>query len=295
MHAFLWQPGSGPPTDLGTLDGDSTSYARAVNQAGRVVGSSTPSSGYDHNHAFSWTPTVPNGPSGSMTGLGALPTDSASAANAINTATSVQVVGNSVHGTGINVGYRAVLWQNGKVIDLVKQIPSRSGWSALANATGVNGTGQIVGQGVAPSGNRHAFLLTPSPGGSPLTAAALPGAAVTQTLHQEQVAPLLSDALTRWQAAGVDTSGLGDIQILIANFAGRTLGPASGHTIALDDNAGGWGWFVDPTPADDSGFTAGNQGEQHRMDLRSAVMHELGHPLGYEHDDHDDAVMAATL
>ena len=94
----------------------------------------------------------------------------------------------------------------------------------------------------------------------------------------------------------MDTSRLHGIDIRIADLGGTTLGLASGNTIWLDDNAAGWGWFVDPTPWDDSEFTTpGNQGEQNRMDLLSAVMHEMGHVLGLEHSDHDDDVMYETL
>ena len=76
----------------------------------------------------------------------------------------------------------------------------------------------------------------------------------------------------------MNTSALGNIQIQIANLGGTTLGVASGDTLWLDDNAAGWGWFVDPTPWDDSEFTTpGNQGEQNRMGLLTALAHEIGH------------------
>ena len=108
------------------------------------------------------------------------------------------------------------------------------------------------------------------------------------------VQPLLDEAIQRWLAAGVDTSILNGIDVRIADLGGATLGLASGHTITLDDNAAGWGWFVDPTPWDDSEFTTpGNQGEQNRMDLLTVLEHELGHLLGKEHEA--TGVMIDTL
>jgi DNA-binding beta-propeller fold protein YncE len=127
-----------------------------------------------------------------------------------------------------------------------------------------------------------------------LLAASTPPAPVTQKLAAGQVQPLFAEALARWQAVGADTSGLGNIQIQIGNLGGHTLGMASGHTIWLDDNAVGWGWFIDPTPWDDSEFTTpGDQGEQNRMDLLTALEHEVGHLLGREHED--TGVMIDTL
>ena len=91
--------------------------------------------------------------------------------------------------------------------------------------------------------------------------------------------------MARWQAAGVDTGGLSGVDVRIADLGGATLGLASGNTIWLDDDAAGWGWFVDPTPADDCEFTTpGDQGEQGRMDLLTVLMHEIGHLLGQDHE-----------
>jgi hypothetical protein len=52
----------------------------------------------------------------------------------------------------------------------------------------------------------------------------------------------------------------------------------------VDVTAAGYGWFVDPTPADDSEFGLGMAGSPAagRMDLLTVVMHELGHVIGLE-------------
>jgi hypothetical protein len=96
--------------------------------------------------------------------------------------------------------------------------------------------------------------------------------------------------VARWQAAGAAAGG---VDVRVADLGGATLGLAVGRTIWLDDDAAGWGWFVDPTPGDDSEFTTpGDQGEQRRIDLLTVLEHELGHLLGREHGD---GVMAETL
>jgi hypothetical protein len=59
------------------------------------------------------------------------------------------------------------------------------------------------------------------------------------------------------------------------------------------DNASGWGWFVNPTPWEDSELaTPGDQGERHRMDLLPVLLHEIGHFRG--HDPDAEGMMGQT-
>jgi hypothetical protein len=104
-------------------------------------------------------------------------------------------------------------------------------------------------------------------------------------LKRGQLQPILDEAIARWDDEGGNTERLANIKVRIANLPGRTLAKVRGNTIWIDSKAAGWGWFVDPTPSDDSEFTMpGDQGEQNRMDLLSVLMHEVGHMLGHEHD-----------
>lgn len=54
---------------------------------------------------------------------------------------------------------RAVMWNNGRLVDLNTRLPRRSGW-VLWRALDINDKGQIVGEG-RRNGQTRAFLLTP--------------------------------------------------------------------------------------------------------------------------------------
>jgi hypothetical protein len=125
-----------------------------------------------------------------------------------------------------------------------------------------------------------------------------------ESISDLQLAPIVAEAISRLEAqfgSQVETA-LAGIKVEVANLSGKTLGEVSGNTIWIDNDAAGYGWFVDSTPLDDAEFTrlasdallapSGSAANQ-RADLLTAVMHEMGHVLGYQ--DVADGLMSATL
>jgi hypothetical protein len=116
----------------------------------------------------------------------------------------------------------------------------------------------------------------------------------TGTLTNQELQDTVSAALTRLQDAGVGSAMLARLQSYT-----YTVGPLSGslvgytyardHTVVFDDNAAGYGWFVDPTPLSDEEFGSDGAGgltarpgsaAAGHMDLLTVVLHEMGHVAG---------------
>jgi hypothetical protein len=120
----------------------------------------------------------------------------------------------------------------------------------------------------------------------------------TQTLDMDVLAPWLGTL----QLDGYLSSGL---DVTTAPLATGAVGQTTGNTITLDNNANGYGWYIDLTPGLNEEFLPtsnpyewvakpGSEAEG-KMDLLTVLLHEAAHSLGLDHTADAHALMAPTL
>jgi len=178
-HAFVWSPTtpngtSGSMVDIGDLPGgEEYGVGMGINATGQVVGYGAAAAG---RRAFLWTPSVPNGDSGTMINLGTLPGDDASTATAINRFGFV--VGNSSFNNNPYATHGFLWTAAGGMIDLNSLLDQDyPGWT-IYSGDSINDYGQITGEAIydpdgpgGVEGYPRPYLLTPA---APLQEPAIP-------------------------------------------------------------------------------------------------------------------------
>jgi hypothetical protein len=139
--------------------------------------------------------------------------------------------------------------------------------------------------------------------GSPLLASGTRATAVPALdLDRAMLTSLVAESRTRWETSGIDTSLLGDVEVRVSDLPANQLALAAANVIIIDSSAAGYGWFVDATPQDNGEFRQVSSTEFRarrtsdaygRIDLLTAIMHEMGHLLGEQHTR--SGLMAETL
>tara|TARA_R110002111_G_scaffold227346_1_gene288827 strand:+ start:57078 stop:71642 length:14565 start_codon:yes stop_codon:yes gene_type:complete len=170
-------------------------------------------------------------------------------------------------------------------------------WEILGTVTvGANGTITVTLSDTATDGSILADAVRIERTG-PLVAAAGTGSGIAPVITQADLNSVRDAALNYWAASGLSETQLSLLQsvnFVLSDLPDAMLGGATSTTIMIDVNAAGYGWFVDDTPFDSSEFTLDANGNLvanemgaafGRMDLLTVVMHELGHTLGYDHED----------
>ncbi|MBI2421795.1 MAG: tandem-95 repeat protein [Candidatus Hydrogenedentes bacterium] len=183
--------------------------------------------------------------------------------------------------------------------------------SAAVNANELDDANSVGGNPVTSAQISVSGTVTFGAAAPPLPLLAAPGgvdAAQLGGLHvltQAELDSLAAAAIAHWSANGLNATQVSHLRSLsfeIADMPGSYLGTATPYHIIIDEDAAGYGWFIDPTPLDDNEFPDARSAVRRyarpeldsagRMDLLSAIMHEMGHALGlddsYTTDARDD-------
>jgi hypothetical protein len=141
------------------------------------------------------------------------------------------------------------------------------------------------------------------PGLSALTVTSMQGTTgASSEVTAADVAAVAAAAVQQWAAVATPSqlAELSKLQfVVVSDLPNNQIAWNAGNgTIQIDATAAGIGWFVDSTPQDSNEFqSTGNAAPTSaaygKMDLLSALVHEVGHAVGYEHSD--GGVMADTL
>jgi large repetitive protein len=128
---------------------------------------------------------------------------------------------------------------------------------------------------------------------------------VTSSLTATELAKIVDAAIAQWAASGLsaaDVAKMEAVSISIANLPNSELGWATQNGITIDDDAAGFGWFVDLTPNANEEYALSRMGQlvatnaaAGHMDLLTVVMHELGHTLGLSDSSTSTGLMRGTL
>ena len=107
------------------------------------------------------------------------------------------------------------------------------------------------------------------------------GSSLTDRVPQ----PLIDAAIQRWHDAGISPQQFARLQatnVEVLDLASGYLGFDDAGGVEISRNGNGAGWFIDPTPNEDSEFRFGLMVNPKGFDLLTVLEHEFGHILGFD-------------
>ena len=125
-------------------------------------------------------------------------------------------------------------------------------------------------------------------------------------LSQAELNAAVAAAIANWKAAGLSDDKIAQLEHTtydVADITSGWLGQSTPGHVTVDVNADGHGWYIDPTPTDNSEFgialsstallTDSTTAAAGHIDLVTVVEHEMGEQLGLS--DQFDPSAAGTL
>jgi hypothetical protein len=190
------------------------------------------------------------------------------------------------------------LFRNGSASGTVQGVLTDNGNTGTAFLTGA---GTVNLTNTAPIVPSISIALIAAAGG-------IDGSSPGEThLTQAELNAAVQSGLEHWVAAGISADQLNLLEHVtyeVGAVPTGWLGASTPGHVSISADAAGYGWFIDPTPNDNSefsnvvsarqAFTDPDQAPAGHMDLLTTVMHEMGVQLGLS-DAYDPAASSDLM
>ncbi|MEY2494848.1 MAG: large repetitive protein [Verrucomicrobiota bacterium] len=206
--------------------------------------------------------------------------------------------GNTAAGSGVNPGI-GIRKKTAAYVFNIEGFAGGGDPTAFLTAANPNGGGVIMISQTTGFGNCATAPLLLAPGG----VQAIGTIASEALLSKAALDSTVIAALQRWEAADLTKEQVATLRSLsfeVADLPALKLGEADGNHIRISRNAGGNGWFISAGKDDmqfaksvsaTRSYTEPASAPAGRVDLLTAIVHEMGHALGlpdtYDEKDRD--------